>query len=92
MRRLKFVVEETGPGLFEVRYCGQDAAKADEALRAPTARTRALFNYPSPIAYNRPVIAKPVEAALTEAPQAAEPVEPTKPIETPAEAPKKKKK
>jgi len=55
MKRLRIVVEETGPDAFEVIYCGSDASKADSALKAPTTKDRALYVKPSVTKWNRPL-------------------------------------
>lgn len=67
LNRLKIVVEEDGAS-YVVKYVGKDAAKADAALREPSANRRAFFNQPAPIQYNRPTVA-PKAAAVSESAQ-----------------------
>ena len=55
MNRLRIVIEEAG-GLYEVKYVGHDAGAAQEALHEPTANRRALYVYPHPTQYNRPIL------------------------------------
>src|SRR5688572_5503632 len=76
MNRLRIVVEETGPGVYEVVYVGRDAGKAQAALREPTANCRALFQYPKPSKYNRVVLPGTAPSA---------PIEVNAAVEEPAE-------
>lgn len=57
MNRLRIVVEESAPGVYEVKYVGRDAGKAMEALRESTPNCRALYQYPKPSRYNRVTVA-----------------------------------
>lgn len=55
MNRLRIVVEESGPGVYEVKYVGRDAVEAQKVLREATPNYRALFQYPKISKWNRPV-------------------------------------